>query len=121
MTDEHSEHPVTVSREKLYKQVCEKAMSRLAADYGISGNGLAKIGDRLAISYPSRGYWARKSAGPKVAQIRLPDPKDDTLSEVTTRTTRSKSHRPRATIVAPARHHRRLDRGTTAPARGRTL
>jgi hypothetical protein len=45
-------------------------MSRLAADYGISGNGPAKICDRLKIPYPPRGYWAKKAAGQKVVQYR---------------------------------------------------
>jgi hypothetical protein len=33
-------------------------MNRLAAKYGISGNGLAKICRRLDIPYPARGHWA---------------------------------------------------------------
>jgi hypothetical protein len=53
------------------------ATSRHAADYGISGNGLAKICDRLNVPYPPRGYWARKAAGQKVVQFRLPDPADN--------------------------------------------
>jgi hypothetical protein len=68
MTGEASKQPVTVSRDDLYKQVWDKSMSRLGADYGISGSGLAKICDRLKIPYPLRGYWARKAAGHKVAQ-----------------------------------------------------
>jgi hypothetical protein len=83
MAEEQPKQPVTVSRERLYKQVREKPMSRLAADYGISGNGLAKICDRLQIPYPPRGYWAKKAAGQKVIQYRLPEPADDTPSDVT--------------------------------------
>ncbi len=64
---------VTVSREDLFRQVWSTPMSRLAKDYGISGNGLAKICDRLKVPYPPRGYWAKKAAGKKVAQYRLPD------------------------------------------------
>lgn len=33
-------------------------MSRLAEEFGISGNGLAKICDRLDVTYLPRGYWA---------------------------------------------------------------
>ena len=50
-------------------------MSRLAAEYGISGNGIAKICDRLNIPYPPRGHWAKKAAGQKVVQYRLPEPR----------------------------------------------
>jgi len=52
MTDEQPKQPVTVSREALHQQVWEKPMSRLATDYGISGNGLAKICDRPKNPYP---------------------------------------------------------------------
>jgi len=83
MADEQPKRSATVTREDLYKQVWETPMSRLAADYGISGNGLAKICDRLKIPYPPRGYWAKKAAGKKVIEFRLPDAKDDTPTEVT--------------------------------------
>jgi hypothetical protein len=43
MTEEHSKKPMTISRDALYKQVWQTPMSQLAAAYGISGNGLAKI------------------------------------------------------------------------------
>lgn len=47
-------------------------MSRLAEEFGISGNGLAKICDRLRIPYPPRGYWAKKDAGKPVTTRDLP-------------------------------------------------
>lgn len=83
MAGEGAKQPVTVTRDHLYKQVWETPMSRLAADYGISGNGLAKICDRLKIPYPPRGHWAKKAAGHKVVQYRLPEPGADTPDEVT--------------------------------------
>ncbi len=46
MADEHLKQPVTVSRDQLYNQVWQTPMSRLAVQYGISGDGLAKICDR---------------------------------------------------------------------------
>lgn len=58
-------------------------MSKLAAEFGISGNGLAKICDRLKVPYPGRGYWARKEAGQKVAQYRLPEAEEGTPLDVT--------------------------------------
>lgn len=83
MADEQPKRPATVTREDLYKQVWETPMSRLAANYGISGNGLAKICDRLKIPYPPRGYWAKKAAGQEAMQYRLPDLEDGTPTEVT--------------------------------------
>ena len=73
MSDEQPKQPVTISRDDLYAQVWEKPMMQLASEYGISGNGLAKICRKLAVPYPGRGYWARKAAGQKVSQLRLPD------------------------------------------------
>ncbi len=75
--------PARVTREELFRQVWAKPMSSLAKDYGISGNGLAKICDRLVIPYPPRGWWAKKAAGKKVAYRRLPELSDDTPDRVT--------------------------------------
>ncbi len=59
---------ITVSREELYQHVWETPMSQLAQRYGISGNGLAKICDRLKVPYPPRGWWAKKAAGKKASE-----------------------------------------------------
>ena len=58
-------------------------MSRQAAQYGLSGNGLAKICRRLDVPYPARGYWARKEAGKKVNQAALPAIRPGTRAQVT--------------------------------------
>jgi len=52
MDETTSTTPSTVSRKELYQQVWETPMSRLAQRYGISGNGLAKICDRIRVPYP---------------------------------------------------------------------
>lgn len=75
--------PVEVSREELYRQVWQTPMSRLAAQYGISGNGLAKICDRLSVPCPPRGYWAKVAAGIEVAKYRLLPARGDTPDSVT--------------------------------------
>jgi hypothetical protein len=61
-----------VSRAELYALVWQTPMSRLAVEFGITGNGLAKICDRLAVPYPPRGYWAKKEAGKPVIALQLP-------------------------------------------------
>ncbi len=83
MTDALGRKATTVSREELFRQVWTTPMSRLAQDYGISGNGLAKICDRLKVPYPPRGYWAKKAAGKRVVQYRLPDREDGTPQTAT--------------------------------------
>ena len=66
-----------VTREELYEMVWGTPMSRLAIEFGISGNGLAKICDRLNVPYPPRGYWAKKDAGKPVVTFKLTPRKDD--------------------------------------------
>lgn len=66
-----------VSREELFQMVWETPMSRLAEEFGISGNGLAKICDRMDVPYPPRGYWAKKHAGKPVVILKLPPRKAD--------------------------------------------
>ena len=63
--------PVTVTREELYEQVWQTPMVRLAEQYGLSGNGLAKICDRLEVPYPPRGSWNKRAAGKNVVRYRL--------------------------------------------------
>ena len=71
MSEEQLDKPTVVGREELYRLVWERPMSRLGTDYGISGNGLKKICDRLNVPYPPRGYWAKLSAGKSVTQTPL--------------------------------------------------
>lgn len=75
--------PTRISREELFRQVWETPMRRLAEQYGISGNGLAKICRRLHISYPPRGWWAKKAAGKKVRFAELSTPPAGTPTKVT--------------------------------------
>ncbi|ESY64011.1 hypothetical protein X743_32100 [Mesorhizobium sp. LNHC252B00] len=56
----------------MYALVWKTPMSRLGAELGISGNGLAKICDRLKVPYPPRGHWAKKEAGKPVVTYKLP-------------------------------------------------
>lgn len=65
-------HVRRVTREELFKKVWQKPMIRLAEEFGISGNGLAKVCDKLNVPYPPRGYWAKKEAGKPVVTFKLP-------------------------------------------------
>jgi AcrR family transcriptional regulator len=51
--------PTTLSRQALYELVWIKPMTEVAADLGLSPNGLAKICDRLLIPYAGRGHWSK--------------------------------------------------------------
>ena len=83
MTDNiDQKQSVVVTRDDLYRQVWETPMSKLGEHYGVTGNGLAKICERLKVPYPPRGYWAKKAAGQKVISYQLPPPDAGTLQNV---------------------------------------
>lgn len=62
----------TVDRETLYNEVWSEPVSVVAARYGLSDVGLAKICRAWAIPLPSRGYWAKVKAGRIMRQVPLP-------------------------------------------------
>ena len=66
--------PTELSRHELFARVWAKPMRSVAFDLGVSPNGLAKICERLAIPYPSRGHWTKARAGRAPAAPHLPDP-----------------------------------------------
>jgi hypothetical protein len=43
-------------------------MMHVAAEFGVTGTGLAKICERYAIPTPPRGYWAKLQHGKMVKQ-----------------------------------------------------
>lgn len=73
---------VRLTREQLYERIWAKPMIHVAAEFGISGNGLAKICDRNKIPYPPRGYWAKKAAGKKVPHFSLLKIENEALSSI---------------------------------------
>ena len=62
----------TVSREELYEQVWSKPMTKVAADYGVTGTALKKTCDRHHVPTPERGYWAKLEFGKPVNKEALP-------------------------------------------------
>jgi hypothetical protein len=77
MWGDYATGSVTVERDKLYEQVWSVPGSQLAAQYGISDVGLAKVCRRYKIPRPPRGYWAKLRAGKPVKRSPLPKLKDD--------------------------------------------
>ena len=51
-----------LTRAELFERIWSEPMGSVAARYGLTGNGLAKICDRLDIPRPPRSHWG--SAGP---------------------------------------------------------
>jgi len=73
------DHSVTtISRDQLYDRVWQTPMIRLAAEFGLSDNGLRKICKRLAVPCPPAGWWAKKTAGKAAAVTPLPEPRPGT-------------------------------------------
>jgi hypothetical protein len=61
------------NREKLYGEVWEQPLIKLAKEYGISAVALGKVCRKLKIPLPGRGYWARMKFGKLVKRTPLPE------------------------------------------------
>jgi len=48
-----------LTREQLFRQIWSEPIGTVAAQFGLTGNGLAKICDRLNIPRPPRSHWTR--------------------------------------------------------------
>ena len=55
------EHVLT--RKQLYEEVWTTPVIRLAAKYGLSDVGFAKLCRRHSIPLPGRGYWRQEATG----------------------------------------------------------
>jgi AcrR family transcriptional regulator len=55
--------PLDLTRAALFARLWREPLSQVAKDLGLSASGLAKICDRVAIPYPTRGHWAKARAG----------------------------------------------------------
>ena len=73
---------IELTREELFKQVWERPMTKVAADYGISDVALKKICDKHRVPVPGRGYWAKKAAGKKVKQAHFRAVSDPNINRV---------------------------------------
>lgn len=52
-----------VSRDELYRLVWSKPMTKVAAQFDVSGSYLARICALLNVPRPERGYWAKLEFG----------------------------------------------------------
>jgi hypothetical protein len=82
MDREENKQSVVLTREELYRSVWDTPMIRLGEKYGISGNGLKKICNRLGVPYPPLGYWAKLRAGKATKVPALPEATPTTPRDV---------------------------------------
>lgn len=68
-----------LTRLELYKRVCERPLSKVAPELGISGTALAAICKQYQLPYPGSGYWTRKSLGLPADLPALPEAPDETI------------------------------------------
>lgn len=61
-----------LTRLELFQRLWCEPLSSVAADLGLSASGLAKLCDRTAIPYPTRGHWAKARAGRAAPSPDLP-------------------------------------------------
>jgi hypothetical protein len=80
-----------ISRRDLYDLVWQRPMWKVAPEFGLSGNGLAKLCRRVGIPVPERGYWAKLAHGKRVKRPSLQPAKDDSETLVIEATPSSRS------------------------------
>lgn len=72
----------TIPRERLYELVWAKPMTKVAADFGITGTALKKTCDRHKIPTPDRGYWVKLEHGKPIRKPPLPKLTDTQLVRI---------------------------------------
>jgi len=84
----------TLTREQLYERLWAEPATKIAASLGLSSVALGKIARQMDVPAPPRGYWAKKAAGKRVSQPRLPRRRDETPLRYTFHATTSGSEVP---------------------------
>ena len=62
----------TWDRHELYEKVWQFPLRKLAAEYGISDVGLAKVCRKLEIPLPGLGHWTKIACGHSIPRPPLP-------------------------------------------------
>lgn len=68
--------PEYYDREKLYNEVWEQPVTKVAEQYGVSDVAIAKVCRKMRIPVPGRGYWRKLQTSQKMKKIPLPKYKD---------------------------------------------
>ena len=82
--------PIQVRRGDLYEAVWSEPVIKVAARYGITGTGLAKICRRASIPVPPVGYWQRLQHGYAPHRLPLPPLREGTQPVITIENPRPK-------------------------------
>ncbi|WP_293906488.1 TetR/AcrR family transcriptional regulator [Phenylobacterium sp.] len=98
-----------LTRQQLYDLVWSRPLSALAAEFKISGGGLAKICDRLMVPHPPRGYWSGASARRTAVPPPLPPRPEDCAPDVVISAERAPSRRSRTRLPLAARRDQIAD------------
>lgn len=92
-----------LTRQQLYDLVWTRSLNALAAEFGNSGNGLAKICDRMMVPHPPRGYWSGAPGKPRESRPPLPPLPDGCDTDVVISARRAQSRRTRTRLSLTAR------------------
>jgi AcrR family transcriptional regulator len=101
--------PIDLTRAELHARLWREPLSRVARDLGLSATGLAKICDRVAIPYPTRGHWAKAHAGRAPATPPLPPAPDGVEEGLRIAPGQPVARRPRARLPEEDRRAHLLD------------
>lgn len=104
-----SKKPITLTRKELYRRVWSKPMTAVADEFGLSGNALAKICNRLMVPYPPRGYWTKAGARKAVTKPPLPLAPDIKATHIIIPGERAASRRVRTRLDPEARREQLMD------------
>jgi hypothetical protein len=104
MTDtlEPSRKITDLTRAELHSLVWQKAMIHVAADFGITGTGLAKICDRHKIPCPPRGHWAKLAVGRAMKPMPLPPAPKGASDRIAIQASEPRARYPKPEPVAEA-------------------
>lgn len=64
-----------ISREELHKLVWSKPMTKVAAEFDVSGSYMARVCAIMGVPRPERGYWAKLEYGKAPPPRPLPEPR----------------------------------------------
>lgn len=95
--------PITLTRKELYRRVWSKPISAVAEEFGLSGNALTKICNRLLVPYPPRGYWTKAAARKAVPKPPLPSAPDIKATHIIIPGERAASRRVRTRLSPEVR------------------
>jgi AcrR family transcriptional regulator len=101
--------PTDLTRAELHARLWREPLSQVARDLGLSATGLAKICDRVAIPYPTRGHWAKARAGRAPPAPALPTAPDGVGETIRITPGQPLARRPRARLPEGDRRSHLLD------------